>query len=244
MGIKLSFFSKDWFKHKKDKNWSEFYRFLLNDVWQSSAFRRNQFIFDFAFSLAQENKNLKPNPYLADIVKHLIAIGSGAIPAVAPAINDSTAPVTGLQKIFLEDYGLKKYGPTIMHLHHFAESEKRSVYYSLQMPTTTIFSPKSNRAASAMSDLREIKHIMEILLAEILKGNLEIDKTPLFKLAQDVKYDFYHAENDEMNEILPANHLIYRDASFIKTVTDGRHDYSFPEFAPFVRGCISISHTI
>ncbi len=57
----IIFFSKKWFEHKNDKTWNAFYHFLLNMVWQSSAFIRNQLILNFIFSVAQENKNLKPS---------------------------------------------------------------------------------------------------------------------------------------------------------------------------------------
>lgn len=58
----LLFFPKIWFNHKNDKRWVPFYYFLINTLLQISVFRRNQFIIDFAFSLAQENCNLRPNP--------------------------------------------------------------------------------------------------------------------------------------------------------------------------------------
>jgi hypothetical protein len=94
---------------KHDKEWESFTKYLLNEVWKLSTFRRDQFIFDFAFSLVQENRNLKPNPYLSDTARNLIAIGSGESPGFSVALDDSEAPVSALQKIFIEDYGLKKY---------------------------------------------------------------------------------------------------------------------------------------
>lgn len=62
---KILFFSKKWFEHKNDKKWNGFYHYLLNMAWNDSTVKRNQFIFDFIFSLVQKNRALKPNPYLA-----------------------------------------------------------------------------------------------------------------------------------------------------------------------------------
>lgn len=239
----LVFFSKKWFEHKSDKIWSEFYRFLLNEVWQITSYRRNQFIFDFAFSIAQENKNLKPNPYLADTVRHLVAIAAGSAPAFSPGIDDTAAPISGLQKVYIEDYGLKKYAPVIMHLHHLSFKENRPVYYSFQIPTTTIFSPKSRKLSSAMAELHELKHIVETLSSEILKGNLGVEQTPLFDLAKNTRYEYYHSDKDKYGEILPINELAEFDNSFNKSVLV-KGDYSFPDFGPFFRGCISISRII
>lgn len=236
----LIFFTKQWLDHKKDKRWSEFYRFLLNEVWQITAFRRNQFIFDYAFSIAQENKNLKPNPYLADTVRHLIAVGTGSAPAFTPAVDDSAAPISGLQRTYIEDYGLKKYAPVIMHLHHLSTIENRPVYYSFQIPTTTVFSPKSRKLSSTMVELHELKHIMETLLSEILKGHLGVEKTPLYNLASNIRYGYYHSDKDKFFEISPITEIAELDNSFTKSILES-NSYSFPEFGPFFRGCISIS---
>jgi hypothetical protein len=235
----ILFFPKQWFEHTKDKKWSEFYRYLLNTVWQSSSFRRNQFIFDFAFSMAQESRNLRPNPYLADIVRHLIAIGNGAVPGFTPAINDSAAPISGLQQVYLEAYGLKKYAPVLLHAHHFSPHDQQVAYYSFQIPTTTIFSPRSRKISSMMSDLQEANHIMELLLSEILLGNLRVENTPLFKLAESVKYGFYHADKDKTGEIQSACEIAKLDSNFTKTLIND-DNYIFPEFASFFKGCIAI----
>jgi len=239
----LLFFPKIWFDNKKDKQWARFYYFLFNTLWQKSAFRRNQFIFDFAFSLAQQNRNLRPNPYLADTVRHLVAVGCGAVPAFAPAIDESAAPIRWLQEVFLEGYGLKKYAPIIMHSHHFNLQDDRTVYYSVQMPTTAIFSPKSRKLSSAMEELQEVKHIMEVLLSEILRGNLEVENTPLFGLAKNVRYGYYHSEKDKSGEIYSSSCIHEADKKFTSTIADSKN-YIFPEFSPFFKGCISISKAL
>jgi hypothetical protein len=235
----LLYFPKNWFEHQKDPRWIRFYYFLFNRVWQSSAFLRNQFIIDFAFSNAQQNKNLRPNPYLADTVRHLIAIGSGSVPGFSPALDDTAAPISGLQQVYLDDYGLKKYAPVVVHLHHCLPGDSRVVYYSFQIPTISIFSPKSRKASSAMVELQEVKYIMEVLLSEILRGSLEVENTPLFDLAKNVQYQYYHSERDKVGEILPASDIMNIDSGFTKTVINN-DQYTFPEFSPFFKGCISI----
>lgn len=239
----LLFFPQHWFSHQKDGAWVKFYHYLLNTVWQGAAFRRNQFIFDFAFSRAQENRNLRSNPYLADTVRHLVAIGCGAVPAFTPAIDQTAAPIDLLQSVFVESYGLKRYAPTIMHLQHFSPQSQNPVYYSFQIPTTTVFSPKSRKVSSTMVELQEVKHIMEILLTEILKGNLEVENTPLFELAKNVHYEYFHSEKDKADEIQQASLIAELNPKFTH-LGSGDGDYQFAEFAPFFRGCISISNNI
>lgn len=235
----LIFFSKDWLSHRNDPEWQDFFYFLLNKAWEDSGFKRSQFIFDFAFSLAQKNKNLKPNPYLADTVKHLVGVGVGGT-GLRPATDNYGAPIQGLQKVFIEDYGLKKYTPTIVHSYNFSLGSSVPVYYSLEMPTTTTFSPRSSRVSSKMVDMRELKYILKMFLSEVSKENLAIEKTPLFDVANGVGYDFYHAGQDQYQEILNANDLESFDPGFKATLVDSG-DRKFPEFSAFFNGCIAIS---
>ncbi len=236
----IIYFSKTWFSTKNDSAWSSFHHLLLNKVWQESAFNRNKMMFDYFFSVIQEQRNLKPNPYLADTVAHLMAICSGEVAGFTPARDNTAAPISGLQRTFLGDYRLKKYPPVIMHTHHFSVDKEISVYYSFEMPTTMQFSPRSNNALTTIAEIRGMKHIADVLFKEIKAGNIGIEKTPLFDLAQKLRINFYHNERDHMNEILPANHLSTLDKSLVTTLIDNEQ-YTFPESSPFFKGCIAIS---
>ena len=236
----LIFFSKHWFQSYNDKAWARFYKLLMQYVIEHTLFRRNQFIFDFAFSLAQENRNLKPDPYLADTLRHLIAIAFGEAVAMRPATDNSIAPVEGLQQVFVEDYGLKRYLPIIMHSCHFSLTDSTPAYYSLEIPTTTIFSPRANRATTRMADIRNLRHIARAFFSEIHKGKLMVEKTPLLNVANKIDYDFYHTGIDPYNEILPVKNIFERDPAFTKTLYN-KDLLQLPEFSAFFNGCISIS---
>lgn len=238
---RVIYFSRKWFEHRNDKEWLGFFQFILNQAWQDSTYKRNQFIFDFAFSLMQKNRNLKPNPYLADTVKYLIGVGStGGMPGLAPAIDDQAAPITGLQRAYLENYCLKKYVPTIMHTYHFSLDESRPVYYSLKTPITTMFSPRSAMLSSKMKDLRELKYILENFLSETLKGKLMIEKTPLYSLAKNINYEFYHCDPDHYNEISPVSGMPKSDKNLMSCLVKSSNK-NFPEFSPFFRGCVQVA---
>jgi hypothetical protein len=236
----IIYFSKEWFSHQTDKEWQNFYHLLLKKVWQESPFSRNKMMFDYFFSVIQKKRNLRPNPYLADTLSHLIAMASGEAPGFIPAKDNKAIPINGLQKIFIEDYKIKKYSPIIMHTHHFSLVEKIPVYYSFQIPTTMQFSPRSNKALTTMTEMREIKHITEVLLDEIKIGKLGIERTPLFNLAKKIKIIFYHNEKDDIQEIAPAKDIAILDKSISKMLAINEQ-FLFPESSPFFRGCISIS---
>ena len=232
-------FSKKWFEHSEDEEWSSFYAFMQTKAWNDSNFKRNQFIFDFAFSLAQNQANLKPNPYVADTVKHLIGIGTGSAPGFKPALDNVPAPIEGLQKVFVEDYGLREYLPVIMYTDGFSSLKPSLIYYSLEMPTTTEFSPVSNRANSKMKDMRELKTILEKFLNQIIDKRLMVEKTPMFKLANEVEYKFYHSNVDQYREILHSPMVIEEDKTLLQTLYKCE-GYEFPAHSSFFNGCITI----
>ncbi len=230
-------FSKKWFSHKSDPSWAPFYYYLLNNVWSSSPFHRNQYVLDFLFSVAQEKNRLKPNPYLADTVKHLIGIGTGEVPGFIAAKDSSAAPVRGLQEVFLNDYLLKRYAPVIMHLGHLEGSANLPILYSLQLPTTTVFSPRSSRIYSKIADMREIKFILELFFSEISNNGMTLKDMPLSLLERDYQYGFFHSDKDSHGEIKQISELMSMEPMFTRALTDST-TYEFPEFSPFFKGCI------
>lgn len=237
---KMLYFSKEWFSHQNDKKWSKFYLTLLKKAWNGSVVKRNQFISDFAFSSIQKNRGLKPNPYLVDTAKHLVSIGLGGSPGFKPATDNAAAPIQGLQKVYVEDYGLKKL-PIIMQLQHFSPLLSDSIYYSLEMPTTLIFSPRSSNGVSRMVDMRELRHLLDTFFEEIASSRLLTEGTPLFNLSKNVKYGFYHVDIDQYNEISQITDIAEKDPNFKKILYSNAKELSFSDAAPFFTGCVSLS---
>ena len=93
-----------------------------------------------------------------------------------------------------------------------------------------------------MTDMRELKYILEILLVEMTKGNVGTHQTPLYDIAKNVRYNFYHTDKDQLNEISNATKLFDLDQYF--TELNNQAGCFFPEFSPFFRGCISISSSV
>lgn len=91
-----------------------------------------------------------------------------------------------------------------------------------------------------MSELQELKHIMETLMAGIVKGPFEIEKTPLHELTKITEYNYYHSDKDKFKEILPISKIATLDNQFTRSLVD-KSKYAFPEFGPFFRGCVSIT---
>lgn len=239
----LIYFSQKWLdKLESDKAWLKLKLYLHELAWLNYEYVRNHFYYDIAFSVIQKKRNLKPNPYLVDTAKHLFTTAIGAAPGYAPACNNEALPVDTLQKAYIESYGLKKYYPTIVQPKHFSfENEKTPIYYSLHHPSTHVFSPKSRKISSTLSEMRELEHIMRIFSYELAKENAMCSDTIICNIAKNVEFNYYHNKTDRHRVIQSASKIISIDKRF--NYIGDRDKLSGATFAcdaPFVRGCISI----
>lgn len=142
--VELLFFSKKWFGFQNDDRWLKFNYWLAKNAWSGSEFFRNEFIWDMVFSAIQEKKNIRPEPYFTNNVRHLFAISISALPGFAPAINNHAAPIQKIQDVYQDIYNLD-YAPIIMQPEIFSVSRpERSVYHSLEV-STTISAPLKNK---------------------------------------------------------------------------------------------------
>lgn len=230
-------------KATTDPAWYKLYLLLLEKAWSTSSYERNQIFYEFALSCVQANRNLKPNPYLLDTVRHLLSITLGATPGFKPATDDLLAPTELIQKAYAESYRLKDHAPILLQPAHFNihEVDSPSVYYSLQFPTTISFSPRSRQFTNTLYDLRELKHIIDILLQEISARKVYLEDTIMDMLPQQVQYDFFHIKADPIEEILPTIDMIAKDPNLLKILyANSSQEYSGT--GAFVRGCVRIGH--
>ena len=249
------FFGGKWLERdEKNIHWLKFHHYLLEKAWSLSSYNRNTLAFDWIwqqFSESLTEKGLKPNTYLMDTLKQLILVGVGAVPGFRPTHQiykkfsvekevDIAGPVEGLQRVYLEDYGLKSYVPTMMMPHHFSpDDDCPAVYYSLQMPTLLDSLPKARSQQSLMTEIRELKTLMEHFLEDALDGLLKIEGTPVEWLVNNVSFDFFHSDQDGYDEIQSSSLLSDEDPSFMKYY-DTDKTRKFAEACSFVRGCVRL----
>lgn len=232
----ILFFGKKWFDRLLDKRFSAFRLYLYEKAWESSNYFRHQFIWNLIFSLIQERRHLKFDPYIANTVEHLLGIGLGVMPGFKLATNDIAAPIKKIMQAYREIYRLQKYEPLMFHPHRLCLKQQETVYYSLEYPTTTRFSPRSTSMANKLNDLIYIKIVLEKYLSELVNGGLNIHHTPLSKLPERVIYDYFHNKNNK--EKIKLCEAVYRQDKTIRKVT--RLD-RFAVNSPFLQGCISIT---
>ncbi len=235
----ILFFSKEWFDRLNDKEWSAFKMYLFEKAWAGTEFFRNQFIWSVVFSLIQQGRNIKPNPYIADVVRHLLAMGIGALPGFAPAIDDSAGPILRLQEVFNKIYLLTDYAPIIMQPYFFNLEDPRPIYYSLQYPNTIEFSPKARESSTKISDLYQIKSLLSKYLEDIFSNTLKVSGTMLYDLYEKVQYDFFHTDVEKYSGIRLSKEIPKEDSTFLQVPEGMSHD--FPANSAFVRGCIRVA---
>jgi hypothetical protein len=240
----ILFFPKQWFEQLDDVDWMPFYYNFYRTVWEATEFGRNTPIWNLIYSIILQEFQGKASSYISETVKYLMHIGTGAQPGFAPAVDDIPAPVSGLQKVYYDVYGLTKY-PLIMMVPAFFDlydPQSMPVYYSLQFPTATEFGKNTRARNSFVDDLHEIKSLLVRCESEITSDRFNVENTPLKKAFQSVEFCYFHAIKELRSHMKNSIEMMQSDFRFSKNL-DGR---AFPDFlsqkVPFMSGGIRISH--
>ena len=241
---KVLYFGKKWFEKLSDPMWKDFSAYFYKISWRATNYWRNEFLYDLIFSLAQRKQNLKPDPFLADTVKHILVMSLGACVGFAPAVNDQVAPVGRIEGILSDIYRLDKYAPIIMVPTYFSMYKKnQSIYYSLGYPTTFDFSPKARKLATKRSDLGNVRHILNRYLKEIRSNELNLKHAPISQIPELVKYDYFHSKPSLAEGIRDSKEMLAEDPAFTQCIKKSKNKL-FPANSPFLRGCVRISNAL
>lgn len=236
---KILYFGKNWFQHLHDPKWKDFILYFYRNSWKGTAYWKNEFIWNLVFSLIQQRRNLKPDPFLADLVKHLVLMSLGQFPGFASTLDNSCAPIDKIKEVLTDVYQLDKYPPIIMSPAYFSlHHDCRPIYYFLTHQTVFDFAPKARKLATKRFDLGNVIYLLEEYLHEIKLGNLNLSPTPVSSIPDIVRYDFFHSNAALKQGIRPSSDIALEDLTFMKSA---KHDVQFPASSPLLRGCIRIS---
>ncbi len=233
----IIFFTKPWFTdHPNDPHWFDFERYLYKQAWQQAQYGINKTKLSLLWQLIVKKfgeRHLKPSAYLIDTVKHLITIAGGSAPAFIPADNSQIiAPTATIENLLIDVYRLKKYIPTIMHP-SWLLNKTLPAYYSLAFPTLFEGSPQSKYDSNTV--ILEIRNIK--LLIDTFSKNLDVE----MPVIANIRWDYFHTEDDVYNEIQSSKQLIEADPRLIPSHYSERE---FCNHAPFWRGCVRITQKI
>ncbi len=237
----LLFFSHHWVKQQSDKLWQALRLYFYRCAWEATAFLRNQVIYDVEFYNAIESHNLKPDPYLVDTSKHTLAISMSTQTGFGVALNNNSAPISFLQKTYLDIYGLT-YAPTIMQPTYINNPQHQPIYYSLHVPTLGGYSPKGRKLASKKYNLKELKYILQKIFKAFSDNPFELQESPvsLYNIMKDLSFRYFHTEQDPFGEIEHTQSLIQSDNA-LKTHLDQYPHLDFCDTSLFLCGVIQIA---
>ncbi len=240
--VELLYFSKKWFNRLNDPAWLRFSNYLYKLAWKESAFWRNRLCCDLIFPLIHQSSYVKASRYIDETVRHLLAMSTGAVCGFAPATESSMAPIKGLQEVYLNEYNLKEYHPTIMQPSSIDLKSKNTlpIYYSLRFANAAEFSSKSNERTSLITEMSQIASLLKRYIHELLSGKFNLTTTLLDQAIRQVAFDFYHINPENHGNVIESKHLEKQDNRFLQTL---QNDFvgTFPEHSPFFKGCIKVS---
>ncbi|OGT06891.1 MAG: hypothetical protein A2103_05380 [Gammaproteobacteria bacterium GWF2_41_13] len=243
------FFSDKWMDTAiKDKSleWKAFYNYMLRNGWDQSQYWRNKVTFDIVWELFINQliaQNLKPNPYLVHIVKHIILVGTGVLPAFSAATNDEAAPISELQKVLIEDYKLRDYIPTFMQPAMFDLNAEAPpfVYYSLQQPTLLETSLVSHQLQSVLKAMPEIAYLVDTFNLEVEDQEIKAENTPIETFAKRAVCNYFHHEADgHIDGVRSTSEMPQEDSALLEMPANYKGRI-FAENSRFIKGCIRFS---
>ncbi len=227
---------------QNDSAWQALYSHLIETAWLKSSYLRNKIYYDYSFNQVTHQRNLKPNPYLAETFKYLLAIALGEFPGLRIAVDNSSLPLDALQDALLNDYGLKQYIPSIVHAAKFNyQYSPYSIYYSLQYPTVLASLDRSKRLTTTLHDLRELKHIFLTFQDAVLQASTGLHQTVIADMLQSLDFHFLHSKKDIHHEVDLAETAATFDRAFNHCELPSADRK--PAFSgSLLRGCIAMNN--
>ena len=233
---KILYFSREWFQYLEDPKWMQFKNYLLESFCKSYDYIGNLFVWDLILNLILKKRKIKPSLYINNVVKHLFQIGIGFSFGLAPAEDETKGPIKFLQKVFMENYELKDYLPTIMQPTRFSmEAHSQPVYYSLQNPSL-LDTPKKRDNSSQISDLYDIYSLFNKYVDSLKNEKLNITDTRVHKFAKDIKVNAIHTSPERYTQLSSSEIVPQDDQRFLKCLYPTKNKIPAVN-NPFFRGC-------
>lgn len=241
------FLSNKWLdKINNDANWIKLDRYIWKKGWQHSGYGRRKAILDIAWEETARsigNKDIRVDPYVVDLLKHLIFIGTSTAPACAPSIGtDEAGPLTDIQKIYENStgYGLE-YIATIMQPHSLALESSRPVYYSLPMRTLLETMPKARKMTTVIDNIRELQELIDHFVHHGYWSKLQIAAASFHEIIDRLNFEFFHGEMYSYGPtIRPSPEMPKKDKTLIYDPYD-KGKRVFANNSSFLKGCVRIS---
>ena len=223
----------------KDKTWALFQNYLYKLGWKQTQHLRDNASLSSVWSILTQvisDTRLKVSPYHIDTIRHLTTISVGGLPAFKPADqNEAYLPSRAIQDAYLDTYGLKDHLPIIMHPHMLRGHLRSLSYYSLLLPTLLEGSYLTKGSNSFITELNEIRLIMNTFMQKI--KNLE---HIIPEKIRNTCYEYFHSQASH-HDGLQSTIVIPEKDTEIQELNAHFDNRTFPNLSPFARCCIRLS---
>jgi len=237
----LIVFSKKWLKPAAGDAWKLFRLALLERAWKASEYIRNTNIFNKMWSkFISEIRNKKVNSLITVISKYIIeaSLGQASLHTISNEKNIA-GPFNELTSLFMDIYQLRRYAPIIMVTDTFGQNGKDYGFISAQMPNLRLEAKSTYKNNKTIADMREIKYVITQFINKINTGYINVNDTPFTGLA-NINFDFYYADEDKYNELLPAVSIFEGIEAAEKWKRTSENNL-MPYRNGFTRGCVRVS---
>jgi hypothetical protein len=239
------YLSKSWDeglkKHKKSHAWEKLVSYLYKKGFEHSELGRRKLVLDVLWqkvAAIMNQEGRRADNYVLDTLRHLIYIFLGGTSASRPAIDDFAGPITEIQTIYLETYGLEQV-PTIMRPCQFSFEKNQPVYYSMQNPMMISSSPNARQLQTIIEEMRDLMILKTILSQNY--GNIKIDGIKLHDLIHSMKLEFFHRDLYSYGkDIRPTHEIPEMDADFLYSPM-AKAGLTFADNGSFIGGCVKIT---
>lgn len=240
---KIIYFSEDWVTNiKHNPDWSPLKNYFYDLFLRTFSYTSNVPYYNMAYSLILEKNNRNPSHYILDTFRMIMDISAGEMPGFAPLVDEEMAPVSLIQEVFSEFYGMKDIVPTMMGPSLFDINnieESMPVYYSFQHPTVLSHNTSAKKY-SAMSLIKAVKDVFDEIIPEIRKEHGFCSDTIIEFISKKINFSFFHNSIDIDNDVENVSELIVNDPRFFLTKSSVSSHQPAQE-SKFLRGCIRIS---
>ncbi len=242
----IIYLNKNFHEMANDKSleWQNFKSYLYKKGFEHSGFGRKQVILNLVWekmTSVLKEEGMKPDPYTIDTLKHLIYVFVEALAGSRPITNDYAGPLTEIQKIYLDVYGLTNI-PTIMAPYHFNYEQNIPVYYSMQCPTLLSSTPNLRKLDTIIQEMNSLNGIKDFLISKSADiGKMKLNNQYLVDMLRKMKFSYFHGDMYSYGVyIRPTKEIIDTDQDFLfSPIKNG--NLSFAENGAFIKGCVKIS---
>lgn len=220
-------FTSDFFKSEKIAK--QFKDELTLAAWPRTAYPRYLYLYEvvwFTFMEKAVHKEMasiykRSAFHIIPTVKHLVDIAMGQACGFIPATDDTTAPISNLIDLYIDDYNIRSFHPTIMTVGLMRSlGPCPPVYYSMHRHTFLNVEPDSSQNRQTINELILVREILlkfqEFILSHRKELGFDLSDTILFEAMQNTQFDFYHPQADEVGIKNDINSLFDEDIRFDK----------------------------